>query len=126
WTEGTGTPAAPTATGITFSTLSNFVSLADETLGTFSFNGATSGNATYSLNLTPSFTSDILGGNTLSLRMFAGDSAISYSANSKNFGTASARPILTITAVPEPGVMSVAILGLCLWGWGKSCRVRRR
>jgi hypothetical protein len=126
WTEGTGTPATPTTTGITFSTLSNFVSVADEALGTFSFNGATSGSNIYSLNLTPSFTSDILGGNTLSLRMFAADSAISYAANSRNNGTVSARPLLTITAVPEPGVMSFSILGLCLWGWGKFCRAMRR
>src|SRR5215467_14010309 len=41
WTEGTGTPQAPTTTGITFSTVSNFVSASDELLGTFSFGGGT-------------------------------------------------------------------------------------
>src|SRR5258708_5422061 len=35
WTEGAGTPQTPSATGITFSTLSNFVSGADENLGSF-------------------------------------------------------------------------------------------
>src|SRR5215470_6749489 len=37
WTEGTGTPQAPTPTGLTFSTLNTFLSPADEALGTFNF-----------------------------------------------------------------------------------------
>lgn len=112
WTEGTGTPNAPTTTGITFSTLNGFLSGADEALGTFSYNGATSGNFTYSLNLTPSFSADVLSGNSLSLRMFAADSGVSFLSDSRSFGTASARPLLTITAVPEPATSSLAILGL--------------
>jgi hypothetical protein len=118
WTEGTGTPAAPTTTGITFSTLSNFVSVADETLGTFSFNGATNGGFSYSLNLTPSFSADILSGSTLSMRMFAADNAVSYLSDSRSFGTASARPLLTITAVPEPGAAALGILFIA----GLACR----
>ena len=114
WTEGTGTPQAPAATGIMFSTLSNFVSGADQLLGTFGFNGATNGNATYSLNLTPSFSADVLSGGALSLRMFAADSSIGYLSDSRNFGTTSARPLLTITAVPEPAVFSLAVLGACV------------
>jgi hypothetical protein len=114
WTEGTGTPIAPGSTGITFSTISNFVSGADEALGTFSFNGATSGNATYTLNLTPSFSAEILAGSTVSLRMFAADTAVSYLSDSRSFGTASARPLLTITAVPEPGALGLAVAGLSL------------
>ena len=118
WTEGTGNPSAPTATGITFSTLSNFVSVADEALGTFSYNGATNGAFSYSLNLTPSFSADILSGSALSMRMFAADSAVSYISDSRNFGTASARPLLTITAVPEPGMAALGILFVA----GLGCR----
>jgi hypothetical protein len=114
WTEGAGTPAAPTTTGVTFSTLSNFVGVADESLGTFSYNGATSGNSTYTLNLTPSFSADVLAGNAVSLRMFAADTTVSYVFDSRNFGTASARPLLTITAVPEPGSFALGLLALCL------------
>jgi hypothetical protein len=110
WTEGTGTPMTPTTTGITFSTVSNFVSGADEALGTFSFNGATNGNFTYTLSLTPSFSADILSGGTLSLRMFAADNSVSYLSDSRSFGTTSARPLLTVTAVPEPGTVSLGIL----------------
>ncbi len=112
WIEGTGTPIAPTTAGITFSTLNSFLSGSDEALGTFSYNGATSGNFTYSLNLTPSFSADILSGGTASLRMFAADTAVSGLFDSRSFGTASARPLLTITAVPEPGTVALTLLGL--------------
>jgi hypothetical protein len=35
WTEGSGTPTSPGATGITYATLASFLSGADEFLGTF-------------------------------------------------------------------------------------------
>lgn len=112
WIEGTGTPMAPTTTGITFSTLNTFLSPGDETLGTFNFNGATSGNAIYALGLSPSFSADVLAGNTVSFRMFATDSTLSAVFDSRNFGTASARPLLTIVAVPEPAPIALGLLGL--------------
>jgi len=114
WTEGTGTPQVPTTTGITFSTLNSFLSGADQTLGTYNFNGSTSGNIICTLGLPPSFSTDVLAGNTVSLRMFATDTTMSGVFDSRNFGTATARPLLTITAVPEPGSALVALLGLCL------------
>jgi hypothetical protein len=122
WTEGTGTPQAPTQTGITFGTLNNFLSPSDETLGTFNFNGATSGNSIYALGLSPSFSADVLAGNNVSLRMFATDSALSAVFDSRNFGTVSARPLLTITAVPEPGIAVLAVLGICVL---RGCQVVR-
>jgi hypothetical protein len=104
WTEGTGTPQTPTTTGITFTSLqSTFIGPSDENLGTFNFNGASSGSASYSLNLTPGLTADLQGGNLISLRMAAADSVVSYLFNSRNFGTAASRPLLTITVIPEPG-----------------------
>jgi hypothetical protein len=121
WTEGTGTPQAPTTTGITFSTLPGFLSSADETLGTFSYSGATNGSTTYTLSLTPLFSEDVLAGNTASLRMFAADSAVSYFSDSRSFSTASARPLLTISAVPEPQVGALLVIGLALFS-----RSRRR
>jgi hypothetical protein len=113
WTEGTGTPMAPTTTGITFSTLNTFLSPADETLGTFGFNGATTGTAIYALGLSPSFSADVFVGNTVSFRMFAADSAVSGVFDSRSFGTASARPLLTITAVPEPTSIALGVMALC-------------
>jgi hypothetical protein len=120
WTEGTGTPMAPTTTGITFSTLSNFVSASDELLGTFSFGGGTNGNVVLSLNLTPSFSADVLTGGTVSLRMFAADNAVSALFDSRSFNTSTARPVLTIAAIPEPGMVGLEVLAVCLLGvWGR-------
>ncbi len=114
WTEGSGTPMAPTTSGITYNSLPGFLSINNENLGTFSYNGATTGMSTYSLALTPGFSADILAGGNVSLDMFAADSSINYLFNSKNFGTAADRPLLTITAVPEPGVAALCLSGLGL------------
>src|SRR5215469_9733207 len=92
WVEGNGTPIAPSLTGINFSTISNFVSAGDESLGTFSYNGATTGTASYSLNLASGLSADALAGSLASFRFFAADSSVSYLFNSENFGQASGRP----------------------------------
>ena len=114
WTEGAGTPSAPTTAGITVSSLPSFASAGDESLGSFSFNGAISGAATYALSLTPGFSADALAGNVVSFRLFAADNAVSYLFDSRNFGTASARPLLSIVAVPEPTVLSLLAVGAAL------------
>jgi hypothetical protein len=118
WVEGTGTPNAPSLTGISFSTISNFVSAGDESLGTFSYNGATNGAASYSLNLASGLTADALSGSLASFRFFAADSSVSYLFDSQNFQQASGRPILTIVAVPEPTALALGTLGLAI----ASCR----
>src|SRR6185295_2931559 len=97
----------PGSTGITFNILQGLVSGSDETLGMFAFSGATNGAVVYSLGLTSGFVSDMTGGNNVTLRLFAGDSSISGVFNSRNFGTAASRPVLTLTAVPEPGVATL-------------------
>ena len=104
WAEGTGMPGSPTSDGVTFNTLSGFLSGADQPVGTFNFPGGTSGNNTYALAPASSFVSDIAAGDNVSVRMLAADSAMSYCLNSRNFGTQSVRPLLTISAVavPEP------------------------
>jgi hypothetical protein len=125
WLEGTGTPAVPTTTGITFASLPSFLSAGDEALGTFSFAGGTNGTAGYSLNLTPGFSAEVLAGGLASFRLFAADSSVSYLFNSRSFGTASARPLLSIVAVPEPGsicLLAMAAASLvycrrCRWGF---------
>src|ERR1044071_2956079 len=111
WTEGSGTPIAPGLTGITYSTLNSFLSGADEALGTFSFNGATNGNFTYSLALAPSFSADILSGGTLSLRMFAADNIVSFLADSRTFSNTSLRPQLSLSVIPEPGTVALGFIG---------------
>jgi len=122
WTEGTGTPQAPTQSDITFATLNNFLSSADQALGSFAFNGGTSGITSCPLKFTPSFLADVLAGNIVSFRMFAADATVSGVFDSRSFGTASARPLLTITAVPEPASLVLASLGLSIL----ACRSRFR
>jgi hypothetical protein len=113
WVEGSGTPTAPSPTGINFTTLqSTFISGADQSLGTFSFAGGTSGTATYNLNLSAGLSADALAGALASMRMFAADSAVSYLSDSRSFGTAGSRPLLTITAVPEPTCFALGLAGL--------------
>ena len=111
WIEGTGTPAAPSSAGITFSTLPSFLSAGDESLGTFSFAGGTSGSATYTLNLTPGFDADAAAGNLVSFSLFAADSIVSYLFNSRTGGSGPAHPLLTVTAIPEPGALSLLATG---------------
>ncbi len=115
WQEGTGSPSAPGATGITFASLQTlFIGPNDENLGAFSYSGATTGSSTYALGLTPGFLADIVSGGDVSLRLFAGDSVVSGVFSSRNFGTIANRPLLTIVAVPEPGTIALGSLGLIL------------
>lgn len=111
WVEGSGTPAAPAATGITFSTLPAFLSGADQSLGTFGFSGATFGTASYSLGLSSGLTGDALAGGLTSIRLSAADSTISALFNSRTFNTAAGRPVLIMSAreIPEPA--SCVLLG---------------
>lgn len=126
WTEGTGNPATPTNVGITYNSLQNtFTSVGDENLGTFSYNGATSGANTYSLNLTRGFSADLQAGGTVSLRMVAADTSVSYLFNSRSFGTVANRPVLGITAVPEPGMLALGAIAIAAAAMGRK-HVRRR
>lgn len=113
WTEGTGTPASPTSTGITYAQESSLLnSNVDESLGTFNYGGATSGRMNLSLGLTPGFISEISTGNLVSLYMTAtANSTVGFTFNSENFGTASARPSLILTAVAVPEPSTVILLG---------------
>jgi hypothetical protein len=111
WTEGTGTPGSPTTTGITWSTLPSLLSGSDQTLGTLSYNGATSGAFTSSLSLVSGLVGDTTAGQLASMLLVANDSTVSGVFNSRSFGTASSRPMLTITAVPEPGSAVLLFIG---------------
>jgi hypothetical protein len=125
WTEGTGNPSAPGSSGITFDTLSNFVSVADVSLGTFGFGGGNSGNSIFSLNLASDLSDDAVSGAFLNLRMYAADSAISYLTDSRSFGTAGFRPLLTLT-VPEPGGFTLTLMGIGLLACRRFVRRNRQ
>ena len=113
WLEGTGSPASPGTTGITFNSLQNtYMGLNDQSLGTFSFDGRTSGASTHGLTLSSGLTGDILSGGTASFRLFAADGTMSGVFNSRSFSTVANRPVLTVVAVPEPSTLVLAGLGL--------------
>ena len=117
WTEGNGTPAtASTTGGITLSTLPLFTGGADESLGIFSFGGATTGSATISLGLTPSFVADATAGNPVSLLLLPGNNSVGMLVNSRT-ATAANRPLLTVSAaaVPEPGSITLLAGGALAW-----------
>ena len=109
WLEGSGTPAAPGASGITFNSLPSFLSPADEFPRAFSFDGATNGPANYSLQLPAALTADLAAGGLVSFRLFAADASVSYLFNSRTFGTTANRPVLTLEAIPEPATIALAI-----------------
>jgi hypothetical protein len=114
WQEGAGRPSAPTSDGITYNSLRGvYVNpLADANLGIFSFNGATSGQATYSLALPPALVAQILDGHSFSLRLYATDAQATYLFYSRDFiQLAADHPHLTINAqVPEPGLPVATLL----------------
>lgn len=113
WLEGTGTPSSPTTNGVTYAQEPSILnSNVDESLGTFTYNGATSGQVKLSLGLPPGFASQISTGNLVSLYLTATPgSAVGFTFNSRNFTSSSAWPALDITAIAIPEPATVALLG---------------
>ena len=128
WVEGAGTPSIPTTTGLTYNNYSSYTGTSDEALGTFNFNGGTSGTTTATLGLTPNFSADLLSGgvSTFELLPSAGSdvSALFFSRNYTGSGYPGDRPELSITAVaatPEPNRAALLLLA-GLWGLGRRRR----
>jgi len=130
WIEGTGTGGAPATDGITYYSLTNTYinNAADQALGTFQFGGGSSGTSAYGLGLSSGgLVSDVEGGDDLSLRLFPADNNVSYLFNSSR--AASGGPELVITAVPEPGALELAGIGLAalsLWRFIRPRLTQRR
>jgi hypothetical protein len=121
WLEGTGSGGLPTSDGISYNLLlGTYMNPAvDQALGTFSFAGGSSGQNSYSLSASSSLIADILSGSDASLRLFAGDSSVSYLLDSRTGGgNVSFHPMINVTVapVPEPSslVLCVAALAI-LW-----------
>lgn len=117
WVEGTGQPATPGTTGITYNTLQTTISLSDDNVGTFSFDGGTSGSYRFDLIAdAPGMNEDIRSGGPVSFRVFPGDSTVSGIFDSRTFATAANRPVLTVQAVPEPSTLGLIALGCLVVG----------
>ena len=110
WVEGTGMASTPTSDGISFSTLiSTCINTnADQFLGTFDYDGGSTNTVDATLSLTSGLIDGITAGTNLSLRLYAADAGISFQFNSRSGSPAATRPLLTITAVPQPRITSVA------------------
>ena len=102
---------------ITWNGLATVVGAGNESLGSVSYLGANSGTVLASLTTGSGLTNDLQNGSTASFRLAAGDADVSMVVNARNFGTATSRPalILSASAVPEPSrfIFFVASL-MCL------------
>jgi hypothetical protein len=127
WLEGTGTPASPTTNGITYAQEPSILNPSvDESLGTFNYNGATSGQAKLNFGLPSGFTSEISTGGLVSFYMTATtNSTVGFTFNSRNFTTAADWPMLDITAVAVPEPTTAALLGLSCMSLAAIGRRRR-
>jgi hypothetical protein len=125
WIEGTGNPNAPDTNpaDVNFTNHLDYLTPGtDESVGTFAFNGSTSGNSTYTLSLTPNFVADMQAGGYVSFYFSGADASVSYLFNSTNFQGPSNQPVLTVTTmVPEPSLPGLSLAGLSLLA---TCRRR--
>lgn len=105
WSEGSGTPAAPTtATGnqLSWNSLQTMLGGGSESLlGSFTSAGA-DGLISMGLALPAAFTGDAAGGNLLTLHAAPTTNTLGLTFNSRTNATPEARPILELTAIPEP------------------------
>ena len=101
-----------TETGITWNGLPAVISGGSQSMGTLAYDGGP-GTTQYSLTSTAGFVNDLTSGGIASLLISANsDPNASLVINSRNFGTPASRPALIITASPEPGRISLIMLGL--------------
>lgn len=118
WTEGSGTPALSMVDGITYNGLSALLSSGTQAVGNFNYDGTTGTVQKYTFTtLSAGLLNDVNTGSSATFDLAPSDSQVSAIYNSKSFGTAANRPLLTIVAdaVPEPGracLCGFALLGM--------------
>ncbi|HUJ10846.1 MAG TPA: PEP-CTERM sorting domain-containing protein [Verrucomicrobiae bacterium] len=115
WIEGTGNPNSPNTSGIVYNDEPSVLNAGpDTTLGLFA-NGGTNGLDTFSLSTPSAFLDDINAGGLVSFYLTAtADSTVGFTFNSHEFGTASQRPQLQLTAVAVPEPSALILVGLSM------------
>jgi len=91
--------------------------------------GGSSGTNFYSLTLSSGLVADAVNGNSLSLRLFAADSTVSYLFDSHNFGPGPAfHPFITVNAsvVPEPGSLTLFTMAFAAFSMTRHFRRSRK
>lgn len=127
WVEGTGSPTTPTTDGVTWNDMPSLMPVGSTvSLGTFG-NAGLNTQQGFALPLSDAtFVSDLMSGGNASFHLTAANPSIGFTFESRSFGTVSARPILEITAVPEPGVTALLALGGVAVVAGRCWRASRR
>jgi len=112
WVEGTGSPTTPTTDGVTWNDMPSLMPVGSTVaLGTFG-NAGLNTQQGFGLPLSDAtFVNDLMSGGNASFYLTAANPSIGFTFDSRSFGTVSARPVLEITAVPEPGVTALLALG---------------
>jgi len=113
WTEGTGTPRAPTTDGVTWDDLSSIVnSNLDISLGEFT-NAGVDGPLSLPLALTGTLLTQLTQGAEVGLHLTAASPEIGFTFYSRNFGNTNDQPELEITAAvnPEPQIDRIMVVG---------------
>lgn len=111
WTEGTGSPQSPGTSGIVYTNeLALLNPVTDASLGIFT-NAQTDTIQLFSLALPNAFVNDMQAGGEVGLFMTAADPNIGFTFSSRSFTPVTGRPFLIVSAVPRPGIASVAVSG---------------
>jgi hypothetical protein len=107
WTEGTGTLAAPTTDGISFSSEAGLLnSNTDEVLGTFTNSGANQALFFY-LTTPPGFVNAVKAGAEVDLYLTAASPNIGFTFDSREFGVNTDWPFLVIAAIPQAVITGI-------------------
>lgn len=110
-----------TETGVTYSSFSSGTTAG---LGGFSYNPPGDNvQVSWSLGLSPAFTGDLVSGGAVSMMLEPENATVSYLFNSRSYNTSANWPLLSVTAVPEPGAVGLlALAGLFAQARGRKQR----
>lgn len=107
WVEGTGNPNNPGTEGLTWQLFASLLTGAQGS-GSLDFDGVQT-TADYALVASAGLLDDIANGTKASLVLSPEDTTVTCVFNTRSFGTAANRPVLTVTASPLPVLGRIAV-----------------